>query len=447
MRLSVACNFDPSLPKRLEGFPVYEVYGKLTADPFGGGRPSFYLPKVDRKGVEQAVKDYHARNIEFNYLLNASCMANLEFSKQGQQKLRKMLDWLSEIGVDSITVGTLYFLKTIKRRYPHFKVRVSSHRYTDNARKARFWEDNGADCIVVSEVNIYREFEALRAIRESVKCDLQLIVNNSCRQDCAIAANHACSLSHASQDDEDRDRRSIPLDYSILFCLNYKLSEPINYLRANWIRPEDLHHYEAIGYENFKIVERNTPTKILLERVNAYVNRSYDGNLLDLVQFFSYDENKFSKREKDLFSLRRLLKYFMKPKAINLLKFAKVVDLGRTIGLLFPRTGEPGVYIDNKALDGFIDRFLKQGCQAMDCERCGYCQRWADKVVQIDPSYRDRALGLFANVLDELHDGSFWNSYMGTLVEPEPGRTSGFVKPYVEMVKYVAKKRSSQHPA
>ena len=437
--MSVACNFDPALPEKLADFPVYEVYGKLTTDPFGGGRPSFYLPEVDRKGLEKTVAAYHSKGIEFNYLLNASCMGNMEFSREGQRKLREILDWLSEIGVDSITVATLYFLKTIKKRYPHFKVRVSAHRYTDNARKARFWEDNGADCIVVSEVNIYREFEALRAIRESVKCDLQLIVNNSCRQDCAIAANHACSLSHGSQEDQDRDRRAIPLDYSIIFCLNYKLTEPVNYLRANWIRPEDLHYYEEIGYDNFKIMERNTPTEILMERVKAYVDRSYDGNLLDLVQFFSYDESKFTKRERDFFSLRRLLKYFMRPKAINLLKFAKVVDLGRTIGLLFPRTGEPGVYIDNKALDGFIDRFLKKGCQAMDCESCRYCHRWADKVVRIDPGYKDKAARLFAELLDDLHGGTFWDSYAATMVEPDPSGT-GFVKPYVDMIKYVAGK-------
>ena len=62
----------------------------------------------------------------------------------------------------------------------------------------------------------------------------------------------------------------------------------MNYLRANWIRPEDLHLYEELGYHNFKIVERNTPTQILLERVKAYAERRYDGNLLDLVQNYAY---------------------------------------------------------------------------------------------------------------------------------------------------------------
>ena len=41
MRLSVACNFDDALLDGLKNYPVYEVYGKVTQDFVGGGRPSF----------------------------------------------------------------------------------------------------------------------------------------------------------------------------------------------------------------------------------------------------------------------------------------------------------------------------------------------------------------------------------------------------------------------
>ena len=47
----------------------------------------------------------------------------------------------------------------------------------------------------------------------------------------------------------------LPLPTMIVMMLS-------NFLRANWIRPEDLHLYEEIGYENFKIVERNTPVPV-----------------------------------------------------------------------------------------------------------------------------------------------------------------------------------------
>ncbi len=408
MRLSVACNFDPDLVDGLKPYPVYEVYGKVTTDFYGGGRPSFYLPEVDEAAVARYVKRCHAAGVEFNYLLNASCMSNLEFTREGQRQLRSTLDWLSEIDVDSITVANLFFLKTIKKSYPHFKVRMSAHRYTDNPRKVRFWQEEGADCVVVSEVNIYRELKILRAIREAAThVDLSLIVNNSCRQDCAIAANHATGLNHASQS----DAKGFPLDYSFVFCQHLKLTQPVNFLRANWIRPEDLHIYEEMGYDNFKIVERNSPTKALLQRTKAYAERSFDGNLMDLVQCYGYDDSLYSEKERDYYSVRRMLRYFIKPRTVNLVKFLKVVQMGNAMSLLYPRSGKAGVVVDNKELDGFIDRFTKTSCQSLDCEKCRYCHKWAEEKVEIDPEYFSRVKSILEDLLDEMYSGSFWTSY------------------------------------
>src|ERR1017187_4144701 len=99
VRFSVACNFDPELINRISDYPVYEVYGKLPADFFGGGRPSFYLPDVGREELKKYVAHAHSKGIEFNYLLNSSSMDNVEFTTEGQRELRKLLDWLTEAGV------------------------------------------------------------------------------------------------------------------------------------------------------------------------------------------------------------------------------------------------------------------------------------------------------------------------------------------------------------
>jgi len=412
MRLSVAGNFDPALLEGLKPYPVYEVFGKLTADVFGGGRPSFYLPSVDRKGVEDYVRKTHAAGLEFNYLLNASCMGNMEFTRDGQRALDEILDWLDRIEVDSITVATLHFLRFIKRRYPRFKVRISSHRYTDNPRRVRFWQDNGADCIVISEINIYREFRILEAMRRAAEAvELSLIVNNSCRQDCAIAGTHAECLNHAST----LASNGYPLDYCSIYCMDFRLREPVNYLRANWIRPEDLHLYEDMGYENFKIVERNTPTQILIERTKAYAERRYDGNLLDLVQNHAYPVEKFGESEKDAYSLRRMLKYFIRPWTVNLLSLDKVVKMGRRASLLYARRGPNPVQVDNRALDGFIERFRTQSCQALDCDECLYCHGWAERVVKIDPAFERDMKRIYADLLDDIHAGSFWDSYVASI--------------------------------
>ena len=407
MRLSVACNFDEELIDGLKGYPVYEVYGKLTQDFVGGGRPSFYLPRITNSMVERFVKLAHRQGIEFNYLLNSSCMGNAEYTRHGQREIRKILDWVCRIGCDSVTVSNIFLLQIIKSCYPKLKVRVSAHRFTDSPRKARFWQDHGADCIVLNETAFAREFAVLRAIRSAVKCELQLIVNNSCRQDCAIASSHATSLSHGSQRKPWR-AQCFSLDYHMLFCLDYRLREPVNYIRANWIRPEDLHHYEAIGYDNFKIVERNTPTPELLRRVKAYANRRYDGNFFDLILPFNYPIESFTTaRSRELYGLRHGLRYFFKPGQVNILKFLTFSRLARRMGLR-PREGGSSLYINNRKLDGFIERFLNTSCINVDCEQCRYCHAFAERAVMIDPDYRREVLELYRELFKDMHDGSFW---------------------------------------
>ncbi|GMU59885.1 MAG: hypothetical protein AMXMBFR34_16480 [Myxococcaceae bacterium] len=422
VRFSVACNFDPELFDALDGQPVYEVYGKLTRDFFGGGRPSFYLPQVDKAGLEKTVQDAHRRGLEFNYLLNSSSMNNVEFTTKGQRELNSLLEWLCEAQVDSVTVSNLFFLRLIKKRYPQLKVRISAHRETDNARKARFWEDNGADCIVISETTIHREWAVLRAMREAVKVDLSLIVNNWCRQDCAIASNHAVLLSNASREGSQH----FPLDYCSVYCNAWRLEEPVNYVRANWIRPEDIRHYVDLGYTNFKIVERNTPTALLGLRVRAYAQGRYDGNLLDLVQNYAYPRSTFTKRDEAAFSVRRMAKYFLKPREVNLLRFRDIVRWGKSLSMLYPREGDNPVYVDNRALDGFLDHFRNGfSCEDKDCEACRYCHRYAEKSVTFDAAWRKQMTAEFDSLLDTLHDGTLWESYGRTLWREAKGWLKG----------------------
>ncbi|MCA9519324.1 MAG: U32 family peptidase [Myxococcales bacterium] len=414
MKLSVACNFDDALIPALAPYPVYEVYGKLTSDVLGGGRPSFYLPEIGRSELERYVRLVHERGIEFNYLLNSSATGNLEFTRQGQRDIDELLEWVAAIGVDSVTVAHIYFLRLVKKRYPKLKVRVSSHRFTDNPRKVRFWAENGADYVVVSEVNIHRELKILRGMQRAAVdsgVELQLIVNNWCRQDCAIAGNHAVGLSEASR----VGSKGFPLDYCSLVCNQIRVTEPVNYIRANWIRPDDLPIYEEIGFRNFKIVERNTPTPVLQNRVKAYAERRYDGNLLDLVQNYAYPEAAFGGKAQEAYSLKRMLRYFAKPGAINLFRLGKVIDFGKTLSVLYPLRGENPVQIDNRALDGFMERFDKHSCQDLDCESCRYCHRFAEKAVRIDPAWRERIREIFVDLLDDVDGGAFFEAHSETI--------------------------------
>ncbi|MBM4397476.1 MAG: hypothetical protein FJ087_17535 [Deltaproteobacteria bacterium] len=172
-----------------------------------------------------------------------------------------------------------------------------------------------------------------------------------------------------------------------------------------------------MGFNNFKIVERNTPTPVLLARVKAYAERRYDGNLLDLVQNYSYPEEAFGGKARDAYSLRRLVKYFVKPSQVNVVKLAKVIEFGRVASVLYPRRGPNPVMVDNRALDGFMDRFHERGCADLDCEECRYCHGFADKAVRIDPEWRARMEPIYDDLIAETDGGGFWAPYSATVAE------------------------------
>lgn len=405
MRLSVATNFEPDLVEGIKGYPVYELFGKLPADPLGGGRASYMLSPLSRRALAAHVRDAHRHGIRFNYLLNAACLDNREWTRKGQREIRRLLDWLAEIGVDAVTVSLPYLLDLIKRSYPQLRVTVSVFAGVDHVQKAKMWEELGADCVTLESLSVNRRFSLLASLRKSVRCDLMLLVNTNCLQSCPFSQAHMVALSHASQ--AGHPSGGFLLDYCFLRCSRMKLAEPVNYIRSDWIRPEDLPHYEALGYDRFKLAERNAPTEAMVRRVKAYSERHYDGNLLDLVQGWGFRSGPGPSRY-----LRRGLFWnlwtFLRPWTANPLGLLKIRRLAEAQGMLNPLRRDPPVVIDNRALDGFLEFFFNVDCHQRDCEECRYCHRVAERAVRIDPEFREEVLRRYDEVLEDLRCGAMW---------------------------------------
>jgi hypothetical protein len=73
-----------------------------------------------------------------------------------------------------------------------------------------------------------------------------------------------------------------------------------------------------------------------------------------------------------------------------------------------PVPGEPAVYVDNRALDGFMERFRETGCRDADCEECRWCHQFAEKAVRVDEGQRTQALSAYEDLFRALDDGSMW---------------------------------------
>jgi collagenase-like PrtC family protease len=404
MKLSVACTFEENLVARLAAIPgVYEVYGKLRSDCIGGGRSSYTLRGVSHRRLEATVREAHGSGIGFNYLLNAATLGGLEQTKRGQRKIRALLDYLDTIGVDSVTIAAPWLLKLVKSRYPRFKVRAGAFAVIDSPLKARAWEDLGADTLCISALACNRDFGKLGSIRAAVSCDLQLIANANCLLACPFELTHMNLLSQSSR---AGDRLGgFCLDYCILHCSRKRFLDPAALLRAVWIRPEDLHFYEEIGYTNFKIVERSCPGDLLVKRTTAYSRRRFDGNLLELVGQVAHIKKE---QHAPLFVRLRLMATLLRPRFIRvgpLLKLKRYADM--IILHEFGRGTAP-LYLDNRSLDGFLEEAREAGCDTGHCVSCPTCAAWAEKTVEIDADYRRKVLELGDELDGGMVTGKHW---------------------------------------
>lgn len=401
-RFSVATNFDDKLPARLKPYGAVELFGKLSRDVVGGGRASYMLSPIKRQQLEAHVWEARKYGLAFDYLLNPACLGNQEFTSSFQRDLCNLLDWLSDIGVGWVTVSVPLLMEIIKARYPKLKVKVGVYAQVHSPTRARFWEDLGADCITIEPNTTNRDFPRLHAIRQAVKCDLQLLANATCLKECPLSPYHMVGLSHASQSRGEQ----FMIDYCLLKCSSAKLDEPANYLMSPWIRPEDLHMYEAMGYSAFKILERDAPTDALVSRTQAYFERRFDGNLLDLIQPYSYKHQRSQSQPQR--SRFWDLRAFFHPSKANPMRLLKWREFAKISGMAFQSERNDPVRIDNRALDGFVADLIEKDCANRDCRECGYCERVARDVVKIDPDYRSKCLELAGSILGDMRSGAMW---------------------------------------
>jgi collagenase-like PrtC family protease len=271
------------------------------------------------------------------------------------------LDFITDTGIDRVSVDSLSLCALLRRHYPQLAVRAGAGAGIDDAVKAARWVEEGADSLSVAAVACNRDFDRLRAIREAVDCDLQLTVDTACPPS-FVSGEAACS--------SERFRR----------CLSERLRDPVNYLRAVWIRPEDLCRYERLGYAHFRIGGGWGPADALVRRVAAYADRRYDGNLLDIIGPLDRKGRESGWRHSAI--------------ARALVEVSRGV-MGRQVGedaSSETAMEQDAVYIDNEGLRGFLDGMPLHNCSRGWCDRCGYCHRWAAEAVEIDHDYRHAVL-------------------------------------------------------
>ena len=347
VKLSVPASWEPAeldglLQINQEYRSVFEVFGSLRRSAAGSAHSTASIRgRCHTRGeVESFVRAIQAKGIRFNYVLNASCLGNMEYSKTQRAKLVEELEWIVAIS-DSVTVAIPYLIELLKKRFP-IEIVVSVVAGINTVRQAKFYEELGADRLTL-DISVNRNFSLLEAVREAVGCEIELLVNDGCLLHCPYRNYHYNIGSHASQECD-----IFYMEYPVLKCLLHRLRDPVEFLKMPWIRPEDLETYSAYA-SVFKIAGREKPTDWILNCVRAYSEGRYKANLLDLITFVSAGSHEFSA--------------------------AMAGDA-------------PTIYIDNAELNGFLDHFKRTPC--LDCETCRYCETVAARVLKANDAEVNR---------------------------------------------------------
>jgi collagenase-like PrtC family protease len=367
MQLLVPTNWDPDLILPLSKLEAnVQLYGVLPTSMIGSGGTGPDNVSMVANQVEEYIEEAHSAGLKFDYLLNAPSMSNMEWDEETHRELLIHLNWIASIGADSVTVTIPYLVELIKRQFPQLQVRVSTIAHVNSVARAKLFESLGADSITL-DINVNRSFGALKAIRNTVSCELTVLMNNLCLYQCPYEYYHHDGLGHASQN--YNPLKGSYVDYCVLRCTLDRLREVSQVIKCRWVRPEDIHIYEDIGVDMFKISGRAMPTEKILRAATAYSSRHYQGNLYDILNVIT-----------------------PRPGSVN-----STLPGEQSNGVRVP----PRFYIDNQALDGFVEFFKKQDCSS-GCSHCGYCQRIADRVIQFDRDEVDEYVAAVNQSLDNL---------------------------------------------
>jgi collagenase-like PrtC family protease len=369
MKISAATNCDDNLIDVINTinnqnplYPVKEIFGSMQVSPLGSGRSAAALPAVSNDGAVAHIRKAQESGIQFNYLINASCLGNREYEQTYRKAIFQYLDWISSLNVDIVTVTIPYLIDIITTNYPHLNVNVSIINHIDSAKKLRAFADMNVKRIILSFFK-NRSFKFMRTAVESSDCELEILANDPCLLDCPNRYYHYNLVSHGSQASLDNLSGSFFFDYPFLNCTLKKIQDTSEIIKSPWIRPEDLKYYQDIGIGWLKLSGRFMDTKWLARCIEAYAKGVYEGNLYDIV-----DHETF----------RGLSKKF-NTSVVNF-------DL---MGDDISKVEHFNIFVNNNKLDGFLDYFFVNGDKCnKNCNTCNYCKKVADEVIGIDHDLR-----------------------------------------------------------
>lgn len=232
---------------------------------------------IDR--LTEAITYAASQDIKLDLLFNANCYGGRAISKDLESTIVNAIDdiCLRTDQLDCITTTSPAIAHIVKHHYLGLKVRASVNMQLRNESSLPPLFNLFDEFYLPRELNY--DFEAIDRWRSILKDKkLYLLANSGCMAWCPGQIFHDNMVSH-----EEEIARTKNIEAFIPYiCWTWYKKNPCSVLqKGTWIRPEDIHNYEEL-FPMVKLATRinEKPYRV----VKAYVNESFHGNILNLME-------------------------------------------------------------------------------------------------------------------------------------------------------------------
>lgn len=234
---------------------------------------------VNRQRAE--LKTLANAGLKLNLLLNANCYGAASLARGFYSEIGDLIDLLDgEMGLDSITTASPVIARFVKQNFPALEVRASVNMEIGTREGVEYLADVMDGFYVKREMN--RSIDRVRAFSEIIRSmgkKIYLLANSGCLNYCSARSFHDNLVSHESEMmrmDNAYDFHGVCRD----FLANGDHRRRILQI-SNWIRPQDLRHYEGL-VDGVKLATRVSENPEMI--VHAYATGRFTGNMLSLTE-------------------------------------------------------------------------------------------------------------------------------------------------------------------
>ena len=242
-----------------------------------------------------------ANGIELDTLFNANCYGDQAISTTLADFVRRNIDEMCEKGLspDCVTTTSPFIAKVLRKHYPNIKIRWSVNIRVHGTVGFESVLDL-FDSFYISR-EIQRDIKKVAEVSAWAKANNKMLgmqANSGCLRQCPFQTFHDNLHGHGDGRRPEDIAASSKYDFSFFLCkTRYSQGNEEDFLRATWLRPEDMREYEKY-VDIVKLATRRHPDPEAI--INAYATCDYDGNLallMDPAHTFakSFDNKSFDR--------------------------------------------------------------------------------------------------------------------------------------------------------